>query len=115
MNKQPIKVLSVDRNLKPKEQPIDLFERYNIKGYNVMIFPIKKSERTVEVVFFDEENIPVMEELFSIKIPSSEDNFFYEFEINDIDEQGFYDVLDKKFEISTYKLTDIEKPVEVEK
>lgn len=114
MNKQAIKILSVNRNLKPKEQPIDLFEKYNIKGYHVMIFPIGGSERTVEVVFFDEENIPVMEELFSIKIPHSEDDFFYEFEINDIDEQGFYDVLNQKFEISTYKLTDIE-PAEIEK
>jgi hypothetical protein len=112
MNKEPLKILVIDRPWREGEKPCPVFIKYGDKGYDVIIFPFTETKRKTEVIFFSHyKHHSIFEELFCIRIPYDMDGGdpFYDFDLEDIEEQTFYDILDQKFEVSTSKLTEVER------
>lgn len=111
--REELKILVIDRQLREDEKPVPMFEKYERKGFNVIIFPFKEDKRRTEVIFFNFRNLSIFEQLFNIRIEYDMDGGdpFYDFDLEEIDEQTFYDILDQKFEVSTSNLTDVEKSI----
>jgi hypothetical protein len=113
--KSKLAILVIDRSWKEGEKPVSMFEKYqknNEKGYDVIIFPFTETKRRTEVIFFSYYNhLKVFQNLFNINIDYDLDGGdpFYDFDLPEIDEQAFYDILGQEFEVITSNLTDVEK------
>lgn len=110
MIKQSLKILVINRPFNQTEKPVMLFERYEEKGYDMIIFPFREDKRRTEIIFF---SFPIKDDLsilFNVHIDYDPDGGdpFYDFDLEGIDEQACYDILSQRFEISTFNLTDIE-------
>jgi hypothetical protein len=112
MSKEKLNILVIDRHLTDEEKPVLLFKKYQIEGYDVIIFPFREDKRITEVIFFSYYKcLRSFEELFQTIIEQDLDDVdtFYDFDLEEIDEDAFYDVLSQKFEVISSKLTEIEK------
>lgn len=111
MEKTKLKILVINRSLEKEEKPFLLFKKYRQEGYDVIIFPFTEKKKLTEVIFFNYSHLSDFEELFCITIEYDldGDESCFDFDLKEIDEQSFYDVLDQRFEIHTVNLTDIEK------
>ena len=109
MTKELLKILVVDRPLKPKEKSVEISEKYDLKGYNIIIFPFTETSRLTQVIFFKYSMKDDFEKLFSTTVPCEEDDYIYRFHLEEINGETFCDILGKEFEINTFKLTDVEK------
>lgn len=109
MKKRKLKILEVDRPLKSEEKSVELFNVYRARGYDIIVFPWKKDKTRTEVIFFDYLLLSELEDLFEISSNFYSDDPFHDFDLEEIETQAFYDILDVKFEIEVNNLTDVEK------
>lgn len=110
MEKRKLKILEVNRPLKSKEHSVrDIFNVYSKKGYDIIIFPWKKDKPRVEAVVFNHSIFRELRELFYLPYWEEEDKMFYDFDLEDVDEETFYDILDRNYEIEVFYLTEIEE------
>lgn len=110
MDRKELKILVVDRELKQGEHPVrDIFDVYKEKGYDIIIFPWRADKPCTEVVVFSYTVLENMSDLFEIPFKEyDEDEIFYDFDLDGIDEQTFYDILDQRFEVLPDNLTGVE-------
>ena len=111
-DKKELKILVINRAWKEGEKPVPIFKKYRAEGYDVIIFPFTEDKRRTEVIFFDlHKHLLPFEELFNINIEYDMDGGdpFYDFDLAEISEEVFYDILDQEFEVSSFSLTDIER------
>ena len=117
MEKRELKILVVDRQLKQGEKVLrDIFDVYkekgDDKGYNIVVFPYRKDKAYTEVVIF---SYSIYDDIrFYFKIPKNcgEDDTLYDFDLEGITEQTFFDILDSYgHEVITDNLTDVENGV----
>jgi len=111
MAKGKLKILTVDRPLRQGEHPVrDIFDAYREKGYDMIIFPWKEDKPRTEVVVFSHDVLNDMRHVFEIPHKEySEDEILYDFDLEGIDEQTFYDILYQHFEIIVSNLTEVER------
>jgi len=115
-NKPNAKILVFDRPLNPGENAIkDIFIVYggdseNKDKYDLIVFPYKEGKERTEVVIFSQTlmHYGIMD-LFEAKCEWPEGEPFGDFDLEGIDEQTFYDILDQRFIVTTDNLSDIEK------
>jgi hypothetical protein len=109
MKKRKLKILEINRPLKPEEKLTELLNVYRAKGYDIIVFPWKRDKTRTEVIFFDYILLSELEGLFEIPSSFYSEDPFHDFDLEGVETQTFYDILDIKFEIKVDKLTDVEK------
>lgn len=113
MEKENLSILLIDRPVKDGQHIIkDVFKVYGPK-YGLLVFPPKKDdpECRIQVVFWEYDLIEEIENLFSsIRIyydPNDLEDFF-DFDLTEIAEDVFYEVLETRYIISVKKLSEID-------
>ena len=109
MGKPKLKILVVDRPLRPKANVVTVFDYYKTEGYELIVFPFREDKRRTEIVFFSSTLIDNLEKLLNIRIDYDEDNPFYDFDMEEVDEDAIYDILDQYFDLEVFNLSVIEK------
>jgi hypothetical protein len=111
LDKEDLKILVIDRSWKEGEKPVPFFEKAYVEEFNVVIFPLTEQKNCTEVIFFRYRYISWFQSLFHISIDYDMDGGdpFYDFDLEDIDEQTFYDILDQDFNVLTSKLSKVEQ------
>ena len=106
MEKEPANILVVNRPWKEGEHIVkDIFTVYG-KKYDLIIFPLTESKNRTEVVIFSRKLMfHGMMDLFEAKCEWPEGEPFGDFDLESIDEQTFYDILDQKFKVTTTNLS----------
>lgn len=113
MKKQNLSILLIDRPLNGDENVVkDIFMKYS-PTYDFIVFPPKSGdeESLIQVVFFEYNLIEEIETLFpSVQIEYDPDDLeaFFDFDITDIEEGVFYEVLEQRYSISIKKLSEVE-------
>lgn len=107
MNKEILKVLVIDKSLKPSEL-IALFDTYKIKGYHVFVFPLTEEKRETEVILLNYIMANILKQLFVIEITFNKDDTFFNFDLKEVGTKEFCDILNQKFEVSALNLTNVE-------
>lgn len=108
MEKRKLIILAVDRPLKQEEHSEDIFNVYREKGYDIVIFPWKSDKTRTEVIVFNYCIFSNIKYLFHLPYVYDEDETLYDFNLEGINEQEFYDILNQKFEVVTHNLTAVE-------
>lgn len=102
-----IKVLDVDKSLTSGGQLVRDIVSINLEEYDLIVHSIDEKKR-VEV-FFKKDFIKLqLAELFRISIDESTD-FFYDFEVDDIEAVTFFAVLGTEFEVERFQLSNTGK------
>ena len=112
MEKTKVKVLVVDRALKEGEHAVkNIFFPYKVKDYDIVIFPFREDKPYTEVVVLKISIKSSFEwgELFQISVDGDEDDPFFSFELEGIEEEVFYEILSQEFEVESSNLTTVEK------
>ncbi|MCK5080756.1 MAG: hypothetical protein KAQ63_01210 [Candidatus Moranbacteria bacterium] len=110
MEKRKLKILEVDRLLKQGEKSVrDIFNAYRSKDYDIIVFPWRKDKTCTEVIVFSYSFFDELKYFFEISNKGDEDDPFYDFDLEGMETQTFYDILDEQFEIEVNNLTDVEK------
>jgi hypothetical protein len=108
--KNNLKVLVINRTTKEYESIVkDVFQVYGRK-YDLLIFPPKENSKEclIQVVSFKKELKDDFSEISNQHI-NDEHEDFYDFDLEEIELDTFYDMLNQRFEIETFNLTDVEK------
>ena len=109
MAKDLLKILVINRPWREGEKCVAVFDKYACMGYDLIIFPYREDKKNTEVVFFNRQHEYTFDKLFCIHIECDIDDWLYDFDLEGVTEQTFYDILDQQFEVSISNLTDIEK------
>lgn len=112
-SKNQLTILLIDCRLKENEEAVrDIFYVYKEK-YSLIIFPPKEDdpECRIQIVFDDFSFLKKLEDLFSIRIEydGNDPEEFFDFDLTEITEEAFYDVLSQEFEVTTFNLSEIKK------
>ena len=77
----------------------------------VVIFPFREDKPYTEVVVLKISIKSSFEwgELFQISVDGDEDDPFFSFELEGIEEEVFYEILSQEFEVESSNLTTVEK------
>jgi hypothetical protein len=109
---EKLTILVINRPTKVNENIVkDVFNVYGYK-YDLLIFPPKENseECIIQAVSFKSQLRYDFSEIFNRDIDyEDEDDDFYDFDLEEIELDTFYDMLDRRFEVETFDLTDIEK------
>ena len=113
MNRSKLTVLQIDRKLKEGEEAVrDIFYPYKEK-YDLIMFPPKDDdpECRIQIVFDFFRLLKTLEVLFSIRIDydGNDPEDFFDFDLTEITEEAFYDVLNQEFDVTTINLSEIKK------
>lgn len=112
MNKDKLKVLVINRTTKENENIVkDVFNVYGW-DYDLILFPPKEEsgECLIQLVSFQSKLRSDFSEIFNQRIDYEyEDDDFYDFDLEEIKLDVFYDMLSQRFEVETFDLTSIEK------
>lgn len=100
----------IDRSFKDGVNVVkDVFEVYGPK-YNIIVFPPKNDdpECRIQVVFYKYNLVRELEDLFSISIDYDFDDppEFFDFDLTEIEEEVFIEILEKRFGISITNLSE---------
>ena len=113
MNKQNLSILLInDKESRKKNIVKDIFMKHG-PIYDLIVFPPKilDPESRIQIVFFRYNLIERMESLFPVMIDYDMDDppDFFDFDLIDIEEDAFYDILMQEYLISIKSLSEIEK------
>jgi hypothetical protein len=107
-----LKVLIINRKLKENENVVeDVFGVYGW-DYGLIIFPPKEDsgECLIQVVSFQSGLRNDLSQIFNRQIDyEDEEDHFYDFDLQEIELDTFYEMLSQRFEVQTFNLTDIER------
>lgn len=112
MQKENLSILLIDCPVKESQNIVkDVFKVYGPK-YGLLVFPPKEDdpECRIQVVFFEYNLIKEIEDLFSsVRIDYDPDDLeeFFDFDLTEIAEDVFYEVLETKYAISVKKLSEL--------
>jgi len=110
--KSKLKVLVINRTPKENENVVeDVFRVYG-QAYDLIIFPPKEDsgECLIQVVSFRSVLRNDLSQIFNRQIDyEDEEDDFYDFDLEEIELDIFYDMLSQRFEVQAFNLTDIEK------
>ena len=108
--KQILKVLEIDRSVKDGEHAVDIFKKH-MYAYDLLLFPPKENdpECRIQCISARDEYQMDFQKIFSVVIESDDDAPFYDFDVTQITQDVFYDVLDILFDIELTQLTKIER------
>jgi len=110
--KTDLKILIINRESPAEENVVkDIFFKYR-KDFDLIVFPPKKEsgECIIQAVSFRSQLRHYFSEIFNQHI-DYEDDEFYDFDLQEIEMDTFYDMLDQRFEVLNYNLIDIESKV----
>ncbi len=110
MSKNTLTILLVNRALKVGETAVkDIFQKYEWK-YDLIMFPPKDDDPgcRIQIVSYQWNLIRNLEELLNIRIAYDEDRDFYDFDLTEIQEEVFYEMLSQQYEVKPIDLTSIE-------
>lgn len=108
--KRDLKILIVNRESPTEENVVkDIFFKYR-NDFDLIVFPPKESgECIIQCVSFKSELRHDFSEIFNQYIDyEDEDDDFFDFDLCEIEMNTFYDMLDQRFEVLNYNLTNIE-------
>lgn len=109
--KNKLRILVINRTTKENENIVkDVFNVFG-PNYDLLIFPPKENseECLIQAVSFKSNLRHDFSEIFNRHIDyEDEDDDFYDFDLEEIELDTFYDMLGQKFEVETFNLTDIE-------
>lgn len=113
MNKSELSILLIDKKMKEGENIVkNVFTKYG-RNYGLLMFPPDSTDQEIriQIVFFNYNLLNDMEKLFHINIDYDPDDLpnFFDFDLTEIEEDVFYEILDNKYSLSIKKLTEIEK------
>ena len=113
MAKPKLKILVVNRPLRIEEHPVnDIFLIYKQKNYDIVLFPPKETKKRTELIVLNTELMDPIHwaELLGVAMNDNEEELpFYDFDLENVEEQTTYDILDQKFEVITTNLTTAEE------
>lgn len=109
---EKLTILVINRPTKKNENVVkDIFNVYGRK-YDLLIFPPEENsvECLIQAVSFKFGLRDIFSEIFNQYIDhENDDDDFYDFDLEEIELDIFYDMLGKRFEVETFNLTDIKK------
>jgi hypothetical protein len=109
---QKLKILIIDRTTKENESIVkDVFNAYGW-NYDLIMFPPKEDseECLIQLISFKPKLRNDFSEIFNRHVDYEyEDDDFYDFDLEEIELETFYEMLNSRFEIETFNLTEIEK------
>jgi hypothetical protein len=104
--KKLLRVMVVNREFTKEElHVVDFFHNCKELGYDMVIFPFKEDKRRTEVIYFDYMLTDDFFLLFQARIETDGPGFF-DFDLEEITEETFYDILDQQFTVMPFNLTD---------
>ena len=109
MNQERLHLLLVNRLLRREKKPIDLYERYQVEGFDLIVFPWREDKLSTEIVFFDNTFAPELERLFNTGAKARDGIHFLCFDLEFTQTTTFIDNLRTKFELMVSNITDFEK------
>jgi hypothetical protein len=112
MPKRIIKVLTVDQKTEPSFLT-NLFYGSSEKEYDLILFLPKEEKDYLEIFLLKKNTIsPVTcEELFNIVIKRDEEGYFSNFDIPQMKEEMFYQILNQEFELKVSFLSKISEKI----
>jgi hypothetical protein len=109
MEKEIIKILTVGK--KPESfSLLDLFDEATDKGYDLMIFLPDEEKNYLEIFLLHYDNISykTCEKLFKVTIKKDDQGrYFSNFEIPEMEEEEFYQILKGKYQVEIKYLSKI--------
>lgn len=103
--KKVLRIMVVDRKFGPlEEQGISFFNQCNALGYDMVIFPFREDNRRTEVIYFDFTLTEALQELFCVDFETDYPGFC-DFDLDEVEEQTFYDILNQQFIVLPFFLT----------
>ncbi len=96
MQRRIIKVITADVPLGGIENPIPtIFEHYRRLDYDMIFFPCTTERQYMEFVVFDYEFLMRLGDLFDFRSTQDEENLYFEFHIDHMDEKTFFGILEE--------------------
>ena len=111
MEKTKLKILVVDRALEQGEHPVsDIFSVYKQRGFDMVVFPYKEDKQMTEIIILNTNlwGLYNWERLLSTKV-NYDGPGFYDCDLEGVETDVFYEILEGEFEIDVEDLTSVEK------
>ena len=110
--KKDLSILLIDRAKKEEENVVkDIFYKYG-KKYGLIVFPPKNDDEEcrIQVVFYNHSILSSLQEIFQIFIDYDMDDpaDFFDFDLTEIEENVFYEMLESHYSISLHNLSEVE-------